>query len=124
MFESTSDVSQVSAAEIVARDAKHYQVRGGQEICIAQVEVVGDALRDRYDELLEALRQARENKGLHLYALMVTDVLSKSSSLLVAGDTLGAAPGVRHRRPRRRARTARRDEPQEAGRRRGCWPPC
>jgi manganese-dependent inorganic pyrophosphatase len=91
MFEATSDVSEVSAAEIIARDAKHYQVRGGQTICIAQVEVVGDALRDRHGELLDALRKDRESKGLHLYALMVTDVLSKSSSLLVAGDTMGAA---------------------------------
>jgi manganese-dependent inorganic pyrophosphatase len=91
MFEATSDVSQVSADEIVSRDTKHYQVRGGQSICIAQVEVVGDALRDRHGELLEALRRERESKGLHLYALMVTDVLSKSSSLLVAGDTMGAA---------------------------------
>jgi manganese-dependent inorganic pyrophosphatase len=91
MFEATSDVSQVSAEEIVSRDAKRYQVRGGQEICIAQVEVVGDALSDRRDELLEALGQARESKGLHLYALMVTDVLSKGSSLLMAGDTVGAA---------------------------------
>jgi manganese-dependent inorganic pyrophosphatase len=91
MFEATSDVSEVSAEEIVARDAKHYQVRGGQEICIAQVEVVGDTLRERYAELHEALQKAREKRGLHLYALMVTDVLAKSSSLLVAGDTLGAA---------------------------------
>ncbi len=91
MFEATSDVSEVSAEEIVSRDAKHYQVRGGQTICIAQVEVVGDALLDRRDELLEALRTARESKGLHLYALMVTDVLSKGSSLLMAGDTVGAA---------------------------------
>jgi manganese-dependent inorganic pyrophosphatase len=91
MFEATSDVSEVSAAEIVARDIKHYQVRGGQSICIAQVEVVGDALRARHGELLEALRRERESKGLHLYALMVTDVLSKSTSLLVAGDTMGAA---------------------------------
>jgi manganese-dependent inorganic pyrophosphatase len=91
MFEATSDVSQVSAEEIVSRDAKHYQVRGGQTICIAQVEVVGDALMERRDELLGALRRARENKGLHLYALMVTDVLSKGSTLLMAGDTAGAA---------------------------------
>jgi manganese-dependent inorganic pyrophosphatase len=91
MFEATSDVSEVSAEEIVARDAKHYQVRGGQTICIAQVEVVGDALMDRRAELLAALRKARENKGLHLYALMVTDVLTKGSTLLMAGDTVGAA---------------------------------
>jgi manganese-dependent inorganic pyrophosphatase len=91
MFEATSDVSQVGADEIVARDAKHYQVRSGQAICIAQVEVVGEGLLERRAELLEALAKAREAKGLHLYALMVTDVLAKGSTLLVAGDTVGAA---------------------------------
>jgi manganese-dependent inorganic pyrophosphatase len=91
MFVETSDVSEVSADEIVSRDAKHYQVRSGQAICIAQVEVVGDGLLERRDELLDALRRGRESRGLQLYALMVTDVLSKGSSLLMAGDTAAAA---------------------------------
>src|SRR5205085_8392814 len=51
MFEATSDVSELSADEIIARDAKRYQVQGGQMICIAQVEVVGDAILQRKDEL-------------------------------------------------------------------------
>jgi manganese-dependent inorganic pyrophosphatase len=86
MFESTSDVSDLSAEEIVTRDAKRYQVRGGQEICIAQVEVVGDALLARTDELLDALRREREDRELALYALMVTDVMDKGTEMLVAGD--------------------------------------
>jgi manganese-dependent inorganic pyrophosphatase len=86
MFEATSDVSNLSAEEIVTRDAKRYQVRGGQEICIAQVEVVGDALMERSEELLEALRRAREDRELSLYALMVTDVMDKGTEMLVAGD--------------------------------------
>jgi manganese-dependent inorganic pyrophosphatase len=86
MFESTSDVSDLSAEEIVTRDAKRYQVRGGQEICIAQVEVVGDALLARTDELLDALRREREDRDLALYALMVTDVMDKGTEMLVAGD--------------------------------------
>jgi manganese-dependent inorganic pyrophosphatase len=90
MFEATSDVSAVSADEIIRRDAKLYHVRSGQ-ISIAQIEVVGRALDERKGELLEALAQARESQGLHLYALMVTDVLSKGTDLLVAGDTTGAA---------------------------------
>ncbi|MBV9714908.1 MAG: putative manganese-dependent inorganic diphosphatase [Solirubrobacterales bacterium] len=90
MFEATSDVSQVSAEEIISRDAKRYHAAGG-EICIAQIEVVGESLRDRKRELLDALVAARSAQGLHLYALMVTDVLSKGTDLLVAGDTLGAA---------------------------------
>jgi manganese-dependent inorganic pyrophosphatase len=90
MFEATSDVSQVSAQEIIQRDAKLYHVAGG-EICIAQIEVVGKALEGRKQELLDALTDARAERSLQLYALMVTDVLSQGTDLLVAGDTLGAA---------------------------------
>jgi manganese-dependent inorganic pyrophosphatase len=86
MFEATSDVSEVKAEELVLRDAKEYQVQGSQRICIAQVEVVGWGLLDRKDELLEAMREARDRKGYALFALMVTDVLSKGTQLLVSGD--------------------------------------
>jgi manganese-dependent inorganic pyrophosphatase len=91
MFEATSDVSELSADQIVSRDAKQYQVSSGNTICIAQIEVVGDALLERKDELLEAMRKARESRDLQLYALMVTDVLTKGTELLVAGDTATVA---------------------------------
>jgi manganese-dependent inorganic pyrophosphatase len=91
MFEASSDVSEVSADEIVSRDAKQYHASSGHLICIAQIEVVGKALLDRKDELLQAMRTARENRGLQLYALMVTDVLTKGTDLLVAGDIAGVA---------------------------------
>jgi manganese-dependent inorganic pyrophosphatase len=91
MFESTADVSEVSAEEIVTRDAKRYQVRGGQTICIAQVEVVGKVLLERRDELLEAMRHERERKELALYALMVTDVLEHGTQMLVVGDVAAVA---------------------------------
>jgi len=86
MFGSTADVSEVSAEEIIGRDAKRYQVRGDQEICIAQIEVVGHGLLERKDELLAAMRRERENKELALYALMITDVLEQGTEMLVAGD--------------------------------------
>ncbi len=91
MFEQTSDVSEVSAEEIVSRDAKLYQVSGGHTICIAQIEVVGKSLLERKAELLAAMHRERESKGLHLYALMVTDVLTKGTELLVAGDVAAVA---------------------------------
>jgi manganese-dependent inorganic pyrophosphatase len=91
MFESTADVSDLSADEIVSQDAKRYQVRGDQEICIAQIEVVGDSLLERKDELLEALRREREDKDLALYALMITDVVAKGTEMLVAGDAAAVA---------------------------------
>jgi manganese-dependent inorganic pyrophosphatase len=91
MFESTTDVSEVGTDDIITRDAKEYEVQGGQTICIAQVEVIGNGLLERKEELLDALRRARETRGFHVYALMVTDVLSKGTQLLVAGDVHGVA---------------------------------
>jgi manganese-dependent inorganic pyrophosphatase len=91
MFEATADVSEVSAEDIITRDAKQYQVRGGHSICIAQVEVVGTVLLERKDELLQAMATERERNGLVLYALMITDVLSQGTDLLVSGDVASVA---------------------------------
>jgi manganese-dependent inorganic pyrophosphatase len=91
MFESTADVSEVSAEEIVSRDAKQYQVGGDRTICIAQVEVVGHGLLERKQELLDVLRSEKERRELTLYALMVTDVLEHGTELLIAGDVTAVA---------------------------------
>ena len=86
MFEQTSDVSRLPAEDIIARDAKVYEAAGGKTLCIAQVETVGTSLLERKDELLAALGAAREAKGYSLFALMVTDILSKGTELLAVGD--------------------------------------
>ncbi len=86
MFEATSDVSQLPAEEIVARDAKEYGPPGGRTMCIAQIETVGKGLLERQAELLEAMEDARSRGDHVLFALMVTDILSKGTDLLVAGD--------------------------------------
>jgi manganese-dependent inorganic pyrophosphatase len=86
MFEETSDVSKLPADEIIARDAKEYEAAGGKALCIAQVETVGTSLLERKAELLEALRAEREAKGYAVFALMVTDILSKGTELLAVGD--------------------------------------
>jgi manganese-dependent inorganic pyrophosphatase len=86
MFEETSDVSKLPPDEIIARDAKEYEAAGGKALCIAQVETVGTALLERKDELLAALSAEREAKGYAVFALMVTDILSKGTELLAVGD--------------------------------------
>jgi manganese-dependent inorganic pyrophosphatase len=86
MFEETSDVSKLPADEIIARDAKEYEAAGGKALCIAQVETVGTSLLERKAELLEALSAEREAKGYAVFALMVTDILSKGTELLAVGD--------------------------------------
>ncbi|MDQ6805076.1 MAG: putative manganese-dependent inorganic diphosphatase [Actinomycetota bacterium] len=91
MFEATADVSEVSAEDIISRDAKEYQVRGDHAICIAQIEVVGKDLLERSEELLAIMRRQQEERSYLLYALMITDVLTKGTDLLVAGDVTGVA---------------------------------
>ena len=86
MFEATADVSQLPAEQVVTRDAKEYGPPGGRTICIAQIETVGRGLLERQAELTEAMEEARRAGGHVMFALMVTDILSKGTDLLVAGD--------------------------------------
>jgi manganese-dependent inorganic pyrophosphatase len=86
MFETTSDLTRVPAAEIAGRDAKEYDAGGGQTIRIAQVETVGQDLRQRREELLQALQAVRERDGHLLVALMVTDILAQGTELYASGD--------------------------------------
>jgi len=85
MFEGSSDVSQVPARELVVRDLKEYEIDGKGTLSVAQIETVGGALADRTSELLDAARAHRERHDQLLFALMVTDILARSTTLLVAG---------------------------------------
>ena len=87
MYEASSDVSNLSASEIVQRDAKEYLVGAGETVCVAQIETVGDTVMQRRDELLEALRELRDLRGYRMAALMVTDIIARDTRLLVAGET-------------------------------------
>src|SRR4051794_17164251 len=99
MFEASSDASDLGAEEIVGRDAKEYTTAAGHTIAIAQFETVGTGLLERRAELLDALEAERDKRGYALYALMVTDIVSRGTELLVAGDTgpVERAFGVRAR---------------------------
>ncbi len=86
MFEASSDVSDLSAEEIVNRDAKEYAANSGEKMSISQVETVGTGLLTRNDELLDALENLREKHGYTFAALMVTDIIEGGTELLCAGD--------------------------------------
>ena len=62
---------------------------------------MGDALLERREELLDAIAAAA-TRGYALYALMVTDILSKSTRLLAAGDARPARARLRRVARRRR----------------------
>ena len=86
LFEASSDVGDVPAADIIRRDSKEYEVRPGKRLCVAQIETVGRSLHNRGPELLSAMENVRSRQDYILYALMVTDIVDRSTELLVAGD--------------------------------------
>jgi manganese-dependent inorganic pyrophosphatase len=86
MFDSTSDVSEVSAREIVSRDAKEYTLPSGELISIAQIETVGTRVLERRAELAGAIAEVRDRNDYALAALMVTDILEQRTMLVTAGD--------------------------------------
>ena len=86
MFEASSDVSSLSAEEIVARDAKEYGTSSGDRVSVSQVETVGTGLLERKAELLEALEGLKEENDYLFSALMVTDIMEGGTQLLCVGD--------------------------------------
>ena len=86
MFEASSDVGDVTAADIIRRDVKEYEVRPGKTVCIAQIETVGRSLMARRAELLSEMEAARDRGGHAVFALMVTDIVDGGTDLLVAGE--------------------------------------
>ncbi len=85
MFEASSDVSDLSAQEIIMRDQKEYGVSGGAT-SVSQIETVGTGLLERKGELLDALEELRQKNGYLLAALMVTDIIGQGTELLCTGD--------------------------------------
>ena len=86
MFETSSDVSGLSAKQIVNRDAKEYGTSSGERVSVSQIETVGTGLLERKDELLEALEELRAGNGYLFSALMVTDITEGGTQLLCVGD--------------------------------------
>ena len=86
MFEVSSDVSDLTAEEIVDRDSKEYAASSGEKMSISQVETVGTALLERRDELVDALDKKRTENEYLFTALMVTDIIEGGTELLCTGD--------------------------------------
>jgi manganese-dependent inorganic pyrophosphatase len=103
-------VSDLPAEEIISRDAKEYPSADGETFCIAQIETIGKTLLQRKDELLAAMGTEQERQGYPFFALMITDILSKGTDLLVSGDKATVE--------RTLGQTATDDNS-----RRGCWQP-
>jgi manganese-dependent inorganic pyrophosphatase len=86
LFASGSLLTLKPAPQAITTDAKEYR-ENGATFSVAQIEEVGfDQFWKRKDELLAALEDYRKGRNYLFSALMVTDVTSQQSLMLVAGQ--------------------------------------
>lgn len=85
LFASGSLLTLKPAPQAITTDCKEYR-EDGSAFSVAQIEEVGfDQFWKRKDELLQALEDYRQNRNFFFSALLVTDVSSQQSLMLVAG---------------------------------------
>lgn len=86
IFSVGSPLLTMSAEDAIHADRKPYEHRG-KKFTIAQIEELSFShFWEKTDELLEALEQHRKSSDLFFAALLVTDINTQDSILLVRGD--------------------------------------
>jgi len=86
LFASGSLLTSKPAPQAITTDCKEYE-EGGTQFSVAQIEEIGfTQFWERKNELLQALEDYRDSKNYAFSALMVTDINTQSSLLLLAGD--------------------------------------
>jgi len=85
IYESSSNLKNLSLEDILGRDSKNY-IACGKKFNVSQVEVnAGVGEWEAKEEALAALRKRCEQKGLYFAALMITDIVALNSQLLIYG---------------------------------------
>ncbi len=86
LFASGSLLTLKPAPQAIATDCKEY-AEAGVKFSVAQIEEIGfEQFWKRKDELLAALEGYRARQAYYFSTLLVTDVATQSSLLLVVGD--------------------------------------
>ncbi len=81
-----SDVSGLSAREIITRDFKDFDM-SGKKVGIGQIELVDlNLIKDRTDEIYEEMMKMKEEGGYAGIFLMLTDIMKEGTELLVITD--------------------------------------
>ncbi len=82
----SASVENKTVRELLFTDYKEFHI-AGHNLGVAQVTCVDSTLvMDRKEELLDLMRQTRQEKGFDMVALMVTDVLMEGTHLIFDGD--------------------------------------
>ena len=83
LFESGSVLVSRPASQAVTTDCKEY-VEKNRRFSVAQIEEIGfTQFWNRKQEVVEAVQRMAENKGYFMSALLVTDVVSQASLLVI-----------------------------------------
>jgi manganese-dependent inorganic pyrophosphatase len=86
LFASGSLLTHKPAPKAITTDCKEY-TEDGSRFSVAQIEEIGfDQFWKRKDELLAALERYRASHSYRFSALLITDVNTQSSLLLLVGD--------------------------------------
>jgi len=86
MLKAGADLSQNSTEELIALDAKEFNM-GGKKVEIAQVNAVDtDEVLARKAELEEAMSATIDQKELDLFLLVITDILNSNSVAIALGE--------------------------------------
>jgi len=86
LFASGSILTSLPPAQAINMDCKEFEEHG-RVFSVAQIEELGfDQFWKRKGDLLEALERQRRQKQYYFAALFVTDVVRKTSMLLITGD--------------------------------------
>ena len=93
-----ADLKTESIKNLIQRDFKNFEMNGSK-IGVAQIEAYSfNLLTERKDQFLSEMRIMHEEQGYKTIVLMLTDISSEGSELLVIGDNqtaIGKAFNVR-----------------------------
>lgn len=90
MLKAGTDLSDLSADELVALDAKEITIADKINTVIAQVNTasITDML-ERKEEIEESMSKVIEEKGLDLFFFAITDIINSNSQVIALGNSTG-----------------------------------
>jgi manganese-dependent inorganic pyrophosphatase len=88
-FQVGSALRNCSPQQVVREDCKEF-TEAGQRFSISQIEEIGfELFWQRKEELAEAIAQLAKENGLDFSALLITDIVSNGSLLLMSSEPMG-----------------------------------
>lgn len=83
MFDAKSDISDITALELITKDYKEYEA-GGKKFGIGVWETVRcEKVEDLKDEILSSLKNVKEEKGLDLIFFGIVDIIENKTKVIL-----------------------------------------